>query len=303
MDRCSYFIKDKAMFGAFPTQEAVDELEGVGVKFFVNLTYDHEKKIIPYKTNYEYINYPIMDRKIPQNWKNFAKFIIKISNIILNLKTGECLYLHCKGGHGRSGVVVSCLLCYMFKIIPPNALKYTNICHKNRSVMREKWRKMGSPQTLYQKTFVHKFFEPLYFYKAFNFGHTAGFSNFSLHKVVIPFVGTFPTSEEAFHASKDLENNEYIEKQNNSKIVEEKISLNWEEKKEDVMMNILKLKISQHENIRGNLLNTGLRPIVEYTRENDYKGYSLIKDENILGKLLTKLRNELYKKEKDDKKI
>ena len=46
MDYCSYFIKDKAIFGSFPTQESVYELENEGVKYFVDLTdNDKEKKI------------------------------------------------------------------------------------------------------------------------------------------------------------------------------------------------------------------------------------------------------------------
>ena len=38
MNNCSYFIKDRAMFGSYPTQEAVQELEHEGVIYFVNLT-------------------------------------------------------------------------------------------------------------------------------------------------------------------------------------------------------------------------------------------------------------------------
>ena len=32
MERSSYFIKDRALFGSFPTQEAVEELEKMGGK-------------------------------------------------------------------------------------------------------------------------------------------------------------------------------------------------------------------------------------------------------------------------------
>ena len=50
MDNCSFFIKNNALFGGFPTQENVDELEKNGVRYFVNLTEKNEPKINPYKT-------------------------------------------------------------------------------------------------------------------------------------------------------------------------------------------------------------------------------------------------------------
>ena len=50
MDKCSYFLKDKAIFGSYPTQENVYDLEKKGVKYFINLTYTDEKLIIEYNT-------------------------------------------------------------------------------------------------------------------------------------------------------------------------------------------------------------------------------------------------------------
>ena len=82
MEKSSYFIENRAMFGSFPTQESVDLLEKEGVRFFINLTNNYEKKITPYKTKYNYINYPIKDRHTPINNKTFSQFIIKLSNII-----------------------------------------------------------------------------------------------------------------------------------------------------------------------------------------------------------------------------
>lgn len=304
MDRCSFFIKNRGLFGSFPTQEAVIELENEGVRYFINLTINTETKITPYKTKYQYIHYPIVDHQTPSNWQSFAQFIIKISKIILSLFQGEKVYIHCKGGHGRSGVVVACILCYLFNITPEDALRQTTKYHSNRRVMREKWRQLGSPQTRIQKNFVYKFFKPLYFYRAYKTGYTTGFSNFSLHPVEVPGLGVFPTSEAAFHACKDLENHKHIEKQKNaktpnfSKYIGNKVTTreDWEEKKDDIMENILKLKFDQNEIIRKKLINTGLRPIIEHnTKGDDYWGDGLNgKGKNKLGKILTKIRNEIY---------
>ena len=162
MNKSSYFIENKARFGSYPAQESVKELEENGVRHFVNLTFPDENKITPYNTEYNKINFPIIDASIPTDWLQFSIFLAKIINIIYSLKKGELIYIHCKGGHGRAGLVVACLFCYIFGMTPHDALIRTSICHNNREVMRDRWREIGSPQTHNQKQFVYKFFRPVY---------------------------------------------------------------------------------------------------------------------------------------------
>lgn len=161
MDTSSYFIKDKALFGSFPSDSAIKELESNGVKYYVNLTYENEDKITQYTTNNQIITYQIKDRSIPHDLLSFTKLIVHVSDIIKHLKPGEKVYIHCKGGHGRAGLVVASLICYLFQYTAYEALQYTSKCHSNRLVMRDKWRKIGSPQTYVQKKFVHQLFRPI----------------------------------------------------------------------------------------------------------------------------------------------
>ena len=157
MDNSSYFIKDKAIFGGFPTQLIVEELEKEGIIYFIDLTFPNEKNIKPYVTNHNYISFPIKDGFYPENNIEFANFIINLKNIISNLKNKEKIYIHCKGGHGRSGIVVSVLLCQLFGFTPEQSLEQTTKFHNSRLIMKDKWRKIGSPQTHNQKKFVHTF--------------------------------------------------------------------------------------------------------------------------------------------------
>lgn len=158
METSSFFIEGKAMFGSYPTQESVDVLEGKGVRCFVNLTHDDETKIAPYTTKYTYISFPITDYGIPTDQYLFATFIYQLCHTIRNLPEEELVYIHCKGGHGRAGIVVSCIISEIFSVDTLTALRYTSECHSKRSVMRDKWRRIGSPQTTNQKQFVHDTF-------------------------------------------------------------------------------------------------------------------------------------------------
>lgn len=304
MDRCSYFIKDKAMFGSYPDQSSVYELEEEGVRYFVDLTYSTEKKIVPYVTKYNYINYPIHDQGIPTNWKTFAEFIIKVVNIIKNLKhensLQEKLYLNCKGGHGRSGTVTAVILCQLFAMPPQQALEYTTKYHNNRRVMKDKWRKIGSPQTYSQKQFVHKFFEPLRIYQSTK--NLSCFSNFSNHPINIEGIGLFPTAEAAFQAHKYIDNKQYVNEQLNSispyhskSIGEQIINTDWENIKYSIMFKIINLKLQQHKDVLDKLLSSGLKPIFYYIKDDDYWGVGNdCNGNNIIGNILMEIRLKHY---------
>lgn len=230
MEKCSYFIEDKAFFGSFPSQDTVNILEKNGVRYFIDLTIHNENKTSSYTTKYNYIKYPIKDRKIPDNWKTFAKLVLDICDIVQKLKENEKIYIHCKGGHGRSGILVACILCQYYNITVEESLKITNDCHSKRKEMREIWRKIGSPQGKKQKEFVRKFYEPLILQTDFY----------------------------------DID------------IIIKKSSL-----EKEYLYKILYIKFLKHENIKNNLLNTGLRPIVKTIEKNN----------NIIGDTLVKIRN------------
>ena len=302
MDRSSYFVAKKARFGSHPTQEAVLELEEAGVRHFIGLTCPGERRVVPYITRYEYIRFPIADHGVPSDIHAFTKLILAICKKIRHLRGKNKLYVHCKGGHGRSGIVVACVLCHLYQIPPKEALHLTTSYHYHRVEMKEKWRRIGSPQTSEQKSFVYNLFKPLFFSHGRSYGPTAGMSNFSIHSVEMPDLGLFPTSEAAFHAYKDPENARYVAKQRMSyspyqaKNLGRSCSLreDWEEVKDEVMYRVLTAKFAQNADIRANLLNTGLRPLIERTPDSYWGSGRNGRGKNRLGKLLSRLRMHLY---------
>ncbi len=87
--------------------------------------------------------------------------------IIKELKDTQKIYIHCKGGHGRSGLISACLLCLYYNYSPEESLFITNLSHNIRLNLKEKWIKLGSPQTKGQKNLIIKLF---YTYKFSNNG-------------------------------------------------------------------------------------------------------------------------------------
>ncbi len=155
----AFFIENQCLFGAYPTQERIVELEKWGVRLIVDLTTPNEKKCIPYVTEIDVIKFPIDDRKGPSDKIRFCKLIIDVAD---RISTGDKIYVHCKGGHGRSGMVVAALLCFKYKIDPPTSFAITSAYHSTRTNIKPYWLKVGSPQTWLQKLAVYTIFNPHY---------------------------------------------------------------------------------------------------------------------------------------------
>ena len=128
------------------------------------------------------------------------------------------------------------------------------------------------------------------------------FSNFSPHPIELDGK-TWPTSEHYFQAQKFL--NEKIQEEfrrEKSPMVAAKMGRDrnkplrrdWEGVKDELMLNAVRAKFSQHQDIREILLSTGDATLIEHTKNDSYwadggDGSGL----NRLGEILMQLREEL----------
>ena len=303
MDKSNYFYKDRCLFGAYPTQKDIEDLENYNVKLFVNLTTE-EENLFDYRSKYDIIKFPIIDRDIPDDNYNFVLLILFLENYINEIKSSK-IYIHCKGGHGRSAMVSACLLCRLEDISPDEAIDIVSDSHSKRKILKDKWKNKIFPNSRNQRFYLKKIFSPLYFSKCYKNSEKNGLSNFSDHKVDIPGVGIFPNSESAYYALRNPYDKEYIDKLKNSKnprvakyIGEQYLETHGnieDEKKIENMYKILKSKFNQNDDIKNKLLCTGFRPIVNHNRFDSFWGDGGDRGKNHLGILLTKLRNEFYK--------
>ncbi len=92
--------------------------------------------------------FPIDDRKIAkdEDVEECVKYIIKKIS-----KKDNCLYIHCLGGHGRTGVIVALVLARLYKLTTDEALQATLELHNTRWINYEPHKKNNhikkSPQT------------------------------------------------------------------------------------------------------------------------------------------------------------
>ena len=140
----SYWVEaNRLMAGEFPgaydaetARRRINAFLEAGVNTFFDLTQSHE--LIPYesileeqaktyKVNTSYRRFPIPDHGIPS---------VKAMTAILEamdeaINRGACIYVHCWGGVGRTGMVVGC---YLVRHGSTNqqALAQVNMLYKTR---------------------------------------------------------------------------------------------------------------------------------------------------------------------------
>lgn len=149
------FINDNIAFGQYPTSDAVKKLEKAGYNIFIDLTHDKDLINPKYERPSNYYSFPIVDMSKPDDMKEIHTFL---KNIIESHDlTKDKVYIHCKGGHGRAGMVTAILLMMLYGYDADKATKMVYDAHQKRKNIKPQFRKMGSPQTKSQKDFIQKF--------------------------------------------------------------------------------------------------------------------------------------------------
>lgn len=134
--------------GALDPAEAaakVQAMRAVGVTSFVDLTEEHElEPYEPFLDGARRVRLPIPDGDTP----TFEQMRQILDQIDAELARGEVVYVHCWGGHGRTGTVIGCWL-VRHGMDPAAALeRLTELRRGTPDELR------ASPETAEQRTFV-----------------------------------------------------------------------------------------------------------------------------------------------------
>jgi protein-tyrosine phosphatase len=290
MDFCSQFDTN-AYFGPYPSQEQIAVLElQTEIDIVINLACGTED-VLPYMTTRELWKYPIRDKGIPTDWKAFSSLIYKLDH---ELNTNQKkVYVHCRGGHGRSTLLVACYLAFRYSLLAEEAIRIAFKFHNDRVLLRECWR-TAELLTKSQKIFIYKLCSPICFTKSYMIGNQAGFNTLTAHAVTIDGLD-FPNAECAYQALRNIQDTEFVElllhvkNTNYPKLVGEEYAGTdpvWEDNKEANMMRVLEAKYEQHPQLVEVLISTGIRPIFDCTR--------FAHAHNLVGETLMGIRRKLY---------
>lgn len=113
-------------------------------KEFTELNTTFYPTIAQSEFGFRFLHFPIVDRKI-SSLENTLPLLINMINL---LNAGQSIFMHCKGGLGRSGTIAACLAMYY-------GVSYENVISFIRS------NRPGAIQTQSQKNFIKMFDEVL----------------------------------------------------------------------------------------------------------------------------------------------
>jgi predicted NAD-dependent protein-ADP-ribosyltransferase YbiA (DUF1768 family) len=281
----------KLFFGSCPSQKDIDDFIKVhDIKLIVDLTEQDEPGVVPYQVDIDRLIFPITNGCPPSNWEEFFKLLIKIS---FYARKGAAIFIHCRAGHGRSGMVSASLLCQLDPHLhPENAIKLIAEVHSKREGLSLKWKKIYNPLSRMQRVFVYKYFSTIFFIHSTVSTYQIGLSTLSSHSVCL-HDKLFPNAEAAFQYLKDPNDTHYTEKLLDPwrapavKLIGDD---HWLRSNSNFceftsMYHVLKLKFTQHVSLRESLLKTFSKRL--------YDGNFLSHPDNLVGKILMQIREEL----------
>ena len=160
----NWIVKDVLLASSYPAKKDPDTIQrwmdtlmrDTGINMFVSLMEPHDRNgLIPYEPylidkpidhqnpsyliqeyskRYDkiltFVNFPIVDRNVTTD-ENILALAAQLYEAI---KKGYRLLIHCKGGKGRTGTVMSVLLCRYYGLTPDQALQrvYTSFNFRER---------------------------------------------------------------------------------------------------------------------------------------------------------------------------
>jgi protein-tyrosine phosphatase len=140
-------VNEQIYFGKYPDNAILKALHEVGIKLIIDLT--HFTDNLPkYSSVVKRIEFPIVDMGIEDDELTLRN-VMFIKSLFLN--GHNPVYIHCRGGHGRSGVIACLLYGLVYNKTAEESLEAIKGAHDNRKQMSRKMRILGSPQTSEQK--------------------------------------------------------------------------------------------------------------------------------------------------------
>lgn len=84
------------------------------------------------------------------------KVVELVEDMERRLKNGEKIFIHCRGGHGRTGTIIAILIGKLFELEAYDALEKTQQFHDHRADVKKKPGVYSCPETSTQTNQVYR---------------------------------------------------------------------------------------------------------------------------------------------------
>ncbi len=153
-----WVIPGRLLAGEYPfgvddadARARLTRLDQVGVDYFVDLTEEHEepgyRHLLPARSTH--VRSAIADTRVPNDVAQMRQIL---SDIRAALSAGHCVYVHCRAGIGRTGLVIGCFLAEDERSGKAGLLRLNSLWRE--SARAESWPKV--PQTSEQADYIRR---------------------------------------------------------------------------------------------------------------------------------------------------
>ena len=153
----NWVVRDQVLCGPMPHPAQKDFRYLVQQRFDTFVVLTEANEAYTYLPQYEnkarircdVVHYPMVDgAPLPRN--SGDKFLDFVEDLGARVESGEKIYIHCKEGHGRTGMVVAALLALLYDLGGMKALNLCDALHECRTGDSDR----RSPDTQEQRTSV-----------------------------------------------------------------------------------------------------------------------------------------------------
>jgi hypothetical protein len=159
----SCLVKDSIYFGPYPNKIMTQRLISEQFDYIIDLTNGSEEDSYISElldvTTPTYIHFPIQDHSIPYCTSSYCNFIIQLKSYI---KENKKIYIHCRGGHGRSSMTSISLYYLLNNINLKTAIETVTASHNERINLRDHWKSRKMPIHYIQFQFLNKIHKNIY---------------------------------------------------------------------------------------------------------------------------------------------
>ena len=152
-----WVIPGRLLAGEYPggidfadSRARLKRIQDAGIDYFIDLTVEGElppyRHLLPFRVKYQ--RSAIADQSVPANLAQTQQLLLDIRAA---LASGRCVYVHCRAGIGRTGLIVGCHLAQETERDGKAALKRLNELWR-KSDRSKSWPKV--PQTPEQAEYI-----------------------------------------------------------------------------------------------------------------------------------------------------
>ena len=133
-------VDDNIYFGKYPDESILQTLSNLNITTILDLTHFFEN-LPSYKVpdTMKRLHFEIVDRGVEDDDK-----VLELIDGIISSQSYP-IYIHCKRGHGRSGMIASVLYGKMNNKTGEESIDYIKKCHEKRTVVSKRVRMLNTP--------------------------------------------------------------------------------------------------------------------------------------------------------------